>query len=216
MSNTELLKARNESFAASFSEGDLAPLPRLGMVIVACIDARVDPTKVFGLELGDAVVMRNNGGRVTPSIIDEITALSLLVARVTGQDAPEFHIALMQHTKCGAQQFAAPDFQAHIKERTGVDVSASAITDPESDLLVDVGRLRDAQNLHGGLTVSAMLYDIETGHVREVMEPRSLTDLRAQSANNPGLESALPATSTGLCKEALGRSRPARRWRERN
>ena len=56
MSNTELLKARNANFAASFSDGELAPLPRLGMVIVACIDARVDPTKVFGLELGDAVL----------------------------------------------------------------------------------------------------------------------------------------------------------------
>lgn len=183
MSNTELLKARNEGFAASFSDGDLAPLPRLGMVIVACIDARVNPTKVFGLELGDAVVMRNNGGRVTSTIIDEITALSFLVARVTGQDAPKFHITLMQHTKCGAQQFAAPDFQAHIKQQTGIDVSPSAITDPESDLLVDVGRLCDAQNLHGSLTVSAMLYDVETGLVSEVMGPQSLTSLRSERAD---------------------------------
>lgn len=183
MSNTEILKARNEVFAASFSQGDLVPLPKLSMVIVACIDARVDPTTVFGLELGDAVVMRNNGGRVTSAIIDEIAALSLLVARLTGQETPVFHIMLMQHTKCGALQFAAPDFQAHIKERTGIDVSASAITDPESDLLIDVGRLRDAPNLHGGLSVSAMLYDIETGQVREVMEPQSLADLRSDRAD---------------------------------
>lgn len=179
MSNTEILKARNELFAASFSQGDLVPLPKLSMVIVACIDARVDPATVFGLELGDAVVMRNNGGRVTPAIIDEITALSLLVARVTGQDAPTFHITLMQHTKCGAEQFAHPEFQARIKERTGIDVSASAITDPESDLLVDVGRLCEARNLHGGLTVSAMLYDIATGRVREIMGSQSLADLRS-------------------------------------
>ena len=182
MSNTDVLKARNEIFAASFSQGDLVPLPKLGMVIVACVDARVDPATVFGLELGDAVVMRNNGGRVTPAIIDEITALSLLVARVTDQDAPAFHITLMQHTKCGAQQFANPELQAHIKERTGIDVSASAITDPESDLLVDVGRLRDAPNLHGGLTVSAMLYDVETGQAREVIGPQSLADLRSHRA----------------------------------
>jgi carbonic anhydrase len=183
MSKTELLKTRNETFAASFSDGDLAPLPRLSMVIIACIDARVDPTKVFGLELGDAVVMRNNGGRVTSAIVDEITALSFLVARVTGQDSPAFHITLMQHTKCGAQQFAAPDFQAHIKQQTGVDVSPSAITDPESDLLVDVDRLCDAQNLHGSLTVSAMLYDVETGLVSEVMGPQSLAKLRSDRAD---------------------------------
>lgn len=183
MSNVDLLKARNLEFAETFAQGDLVPLPKLGMIIIACIDARVNPTKVFGLELGEAVVMRNNGGRITPAIIEEITALSLLVARVTGQDAPVFHIMLMQHTKCGAQQFAAPDFQIQIKERTGIDVSASAITDPESDLLLDIGRLRDASNLHGGLTVSAMLYDIETGLVREIAKTQSLAELRSKGAH---------------------------------
>ncbi|MEL6736095.1 MAG: carbonic anhydrase [Pseudomonadota bacterium] len=180
MSKTDVLKSRNEVFAASFSEGDLAPLPKLGIVILACIDARVNPTKVFGLELGDAVVMRNNGGRVTPAIIDEITALSFLVTRITGNEAPAFNIVLMQHTKCGAQQFAAPDFQAHLIDRTGVDVSLSAITDPENDLLVDVERLCAAQNLPNSLSVSAMLYDVDTGLVHEVMGPQSLANLRSQ------------------------------------
>ncbi len=183
MSNVDVLKTRNQDFAASFAQGDLVPLPKLGMIIVACIDARVDPTTVFGLELGDAVVLRNNGGRITPAIIDEITALSLLVGRVTGQDAPVFHIMLMQHTKCGAQQFAVPDFQAQIKERAGIDVSASAITDPKSDLMVDIARLRDAPNLHGGLTVSAMLYDIETGQAHEIATTQSLDELRANAAD---------------------------------
>jgi carbonic anhydrase len=182
MSNTELLKTRNESFASSFSEGDLTPLPKLGMVIVACIDARVDPTKVFELELGDAVVIRNNGGRVTTTLIDEVTALSFLIARVTGQNTPVFHITLMQHTKCGARQFAAPDFQTQIKQETGVDVSQSAITDPESDLMIDVDRLCSAENLHGGLTVSAILYDVETGLVNEIMGPQSLASLRSERA----------------------------------
>jgi carbonic anhydrase len=152
------------------------------MIIVACVDARVNPTKIFGLELGDAVVMRNNGGRVTPAILDEITALAMLVSRVTGQGEPVFHIALVQHTKCGAQQFADPAFQAAIMDRTGIDVSAAAITDPQNDLLVDIDRLRDAPNLHDGLTVSAMLYDIESGQVSEIMGPQALGDLRAQRA----------------------------------
>ncbi|MDW3222543.1 MAG: carbonic anhydrase [Paracoccaceae bacterium] len=182
MSNIDLLKTRNQNFAAGFTQGDLVALPKLGMIIVACADSRVDPTTVLGLDLGDAVIMRNNGGRITPAIIEEITALSLLVGRITDQDAPVFHIMLMQHTKCGAQHFAAPDFQAHIKESTGIDVSASAITDPESDLMVDMARLCDATNLHGGLTVSAMLYDVETGQVHEIAATQSLTELRANAA----------------------------------
>ncbi len=183
MSNIDVLKTRNQDFAAGFTQGDLVPLPKLGMIIVACIDARVDPTTVFGLELGDAVIMRNNGGRVTPATIEEITALSLLVGRVTSQDAPVFHVMLMQHTKCGAQQFAVPEFQADIEARTGIDVSMSAITDPESDLMVDIARLRDAPNLHGGLTVSAMLYDIETGQVREIAPTQSLAELRSNTGD---------------------------------
>lgn len=179
MSNTELLKIRNQAFADGFTQGDLVPLPKLGMIIIACVDARVNPTQVFGLELGDAVIMRNNGGRVTKAIIDEITALSFLVAKATGQDAPGIHIMLMQHTRCGAQQFAAPDFQAHIKEQTGIDVSGSAITDPESDLMVDIRRLRDAPNLKDNLTVSAMLYDVETGIAQEIAETQLLGDLRS-------------------------------------
>lgn len=181
MSNIDVLMDRNQSFAAGFDQGDLVPLPKLGMIIVACADSRVDPTTVLGLELGDAVVMRNNGGRITQAIIEEITALSQLVGRVTGQDAPVFHILVMQHTKCGAQQFAVPDFQAQIKERTGVDVSASAITDPEGDLIVDLTRLRDAPHLHDGLTVSAMLYDIETGKAQEIAPIQSLAALRADA-----------------------------------
>lgn len=183
MPNIDILMQRNQEFAATFDQEGLVPLPKLNMVIVACIDARVDPSTVFGLELGEAVVMRNNGGRVTPAVVDEITALSLLVARVTGQDAAAFHILLMQHTKCGAQQFADPGFQADIKARTGIDVSASAITDPESDLVVDLGRLRDAPNLHDGLTVSAMLYNIDTGTAAEIVGPQSLGDLRSQKAD---------------------------------
>lgn len=181
MSNIELLKVRNQVFADDFTQGDLVPLPKLGMVIIACVDARVDPSKAFGLELGDAVVMRNNGGRVTPAIIEEITALSFLVAKVTGQDAPGFHIMLMQHTKCGAQHFAAPDFQDQLMRQTGIDVSASAITNPEVDLMVDIGRLRDAPSLHNGLTVSAMLYDIESGVAHEIAETKSLAELRTNA-----------------------------------
>lgn len=184
MSQINLLKTRNQDFARNFAQSDLAPLPKLGMIIVACVDARVNPTTIFGLELGDAVIMRNNGGRVTPAIIEEITALSFLVSKATGQESPEFHILLMQHTKCGAQQFAAPDFQARIRKRTGIDVSASAITNQENDLMVDICRLRDAANLQDNLTVSAMLYNVETGMANEIVPIQLLADLRSKEANS--------------------------------
>jgi carbonic anhydrase len=145
---------------------------------LTCIDARVDPAHVLGLELGDAVVFRNNGGRLTPAFIDEVTSLAALVAKMTGAAEASFRIVLMEHTKCGAQAFADPEFRAHLQDRTKVDVSSNAITNQEENLIEDVNRLRDAPYLPSSISVAAMLYDVETGLVREILPDRTLADLR--------------------------------------
>ena len=67
---TPLLK-RNEQFASTYTPGPLGP-PAAQVVIVTCLDHRVDPAIVLGLQLSDAVVIRNTGGRVTPAVIDDI------------------------------------------------------------------------------------------------------------------------------------------------
>ncbi len=73
MADVETLIERNRDFARSFNQGDLAIRPRVSTLVVTCLDARVDPAHFFGLELGDAVVMRNIGGRVTDEIIEHIS-----------------------------------------------------------------------------------------------------------------------------------------------
>ena len=177
---------RNRSFALSFDAAGLPALPKLGTLILTCVDARVDPAHILGLRLGDAVVFRNNGGRVTPSFIDEVAALAILVAHRTGADEAAFSIVLMQHTQCGAKAFADPALQAQIKARADVDVSPSAIVDPASDLLTDIERLRRADKLPGSVRVAAMLYDVETGGVAEVAPERSLADLRVPPTRTAG------------------------------
>lgn len=179
MSNIEILKSRNDAFAENFTQGDMPALPKMGTLILTCIDARVDPAHVLGLELGDAVVFRNNGGRVTRAFIDEVSALAALVAKMTGAEEADFEIILMEHTKCGAQAFADPEFRAQLMERINIDVSANAITNQEDDLLADVERLRDAPHLPGSITVAAMLYDVEQGLIREVAPARALSELRS-------------------------------------
>ena len=82
MPNMQVLLERNQHFASIFNQGNLPFLPRLSMLIVTCLDARVDPAHFLGLELGDAVVMRSIGGRVTDEIIEHIAimrALSVVV-----------------------------------------------------------------------------------------------------------------------------------------
>ncbi len=78
MADVHTLIDRNLEFANNFKQGDLGILPRLSTLIVTCLDARVDPAHLFGLELGDAVVMRNIGGRVTDGQVRETVAPSSL------------------------------------------------------------------------------------------------------------------------------------------
>lgn len=88
MPSTTTLLNRNRQFAGNFASADLPILPKLRTVILTCADARVDPAHIFGLELGDAVVIRNNGGRVTPAVVEEIAALSFIVAQMEGGERP--------------------------------------------------------------------------------------------------------------------------------
>jgi len=53
-----------------------------GLAIVTCRDSRIDPLAVFGLEPGDAKILRNAGARVTD---DGLRSLALAVAEVTGR-----------------------------------------------------------------------------------------------------------------------------------
>lgn len=179
MSENSVLYERNRLFAEDFAASELPVLPKLNTLVLTCIDARVDPAHVLGLELGDAVVLRNNGGRVTRSVIEEIATLSMMVAKLTQDDTPAFNVVLMQHTQCGAQNFANPDFQDALKDKLGIDVSSYAITDQPTDLKTDIARLRDAPEIPGTLVVSALLYDVKSGLVREITGPAKLSDLRA-------------------------------------
>lgn len=174
MSSIKTLLDRNRQFASKFTEADLPIIPKLRTVLLTCIDARVDPAHVFGLELGDAVVMRNNGGRVTPNVVDEIATIAFMSAMMDGGEPKPFELVIMQHTECGAERFSNPDFQHKLKALRGVDVSSLAITDHEQSLVEDIERLRSAPEVPGYIIVSGFIYDVQLGSVREVIAPAAL------------------------------------------
>ncbi|WP_420333920.1 carbonic anhydrase [Roseibium sp.] len=178
MNANSLLLERNHQFVERFEAADLPIFPVLNTLVLTCIDARVDPAHILGLELGDAVIVRNNGGRVTRAAIEEIATLAFMVGKMTQNPEPEFNVVLMQHTQCGAETFANTDFQTALKDALGIDVSESAIFDQETDLMRDIDRLAESPVIPGSLTVSALLYDVKTGRVREIGAPRKLAELR--------------------------------------
>jgi len=179
MSIHDDLMARNLRFAADFDRGDMPMLPQLRTLILTCADARVDPAHFFGLELGEAIVIRNNGGRVTRAVIDEIVTLTVMVSAATNGQESAFNVVLVQHTNCGAQRLADPQLQGMLQHKFGIDVSEYAITDQATDLMKDIGRLADTPEVPNDMTVSAMLYDVATGAVREVAPVKRLAEYRA-------------------------------------
>jgi len=124
------------------------------------MDHRVDPAGALGLELGDAMVLRNAGGRVTPAVLDELGVLEK-VAEKRGGSLAELELVLMQHTECGAA-LVAPEVPADPAERVRLDIEALA-ADP---------RVPDS------LAVTGLVYETATGRVEQV-EKRSR--LRAQA-----------------------------------
>lgn len=179
MSSTTVFLDRNRQFASHFAAANLPGLPRLRTVVLTCADPRVDPAHILGLELGEAAVIRNNGGRVTEAVVEEIAMLAFMVAKIDGPEPRPWELVLMQHTQCVAERFADPDLQRTLREHIGVDVSSLAIPDHEQSLREDVERLRSAANVPGYIVVSGYLYDVQHGHVREVVAPAALASSRS-------------------------------------
>jgi carbonic anhydrase len=168
---------RNEQFAGTYAPGPLG-LPAAQVLIVACLDHRVDPAIVLGLRLGDAPVIRNAGGRVTPAVVDDLAFLAFLAGELSGgQDARDtlFEVAVVHHTQCGTGFLADPAFRHRAAEATGLSeaaLEASAVTDPHVTVAADVERLLASPLLSPKVSVSGHVYDIATGRVTTVADAR--------------------------------------------
>jgi carbonic anhydrase len=173
---TPLLK-RNEQFARTFAPVPLA-MPAAQVIIVTCLDHRVAPEITLGLKLGDAPVIRNAGGRVTQSIIEEIAYLAFLAKRISGGQLPDdvrVEVAVIHHTQCGTGFLADPGYRRGAFEVTGVDeatLEASAVDDPHTTVKADVERLLASPLLPPRMGVSGHVYDVETGRVTTVVDAR--------------------------------------------
>ncbi|WP_328524496.1 carbonic anhydrase [Kribbella sp. NBC_00359] len=169
------LLERNAEFARTYSPAALG-LPAVPVVVVTCLDHRIDPALALGLELGDAPVIRNAGGRVTPAVIDDIAYLAFLAEQLRGGPVETlFEVAVIHHTQCGTAFLADPEFRRRAAEATGlseVALEASAVADPQITVKADVERLLDSPALSPKVSVSGHVYDITTGRVATTVEPR--------------------------------------------
>ncbi len=169
MSDLELLLDRNRLRQAHFEFGNLGIPPRLSTMILTCVDTRVDPAHLFGLEPGDALILRNTGGRVTSGVLFDLAVLTTLSRNWPG-DA-ELELIVIHHTDCGMQRLTNPDVQSRIASGLGVpvgEVAALAITDPTASVRHDVELIRGASDSPRDTTVTGLVYDVTTGTLTRV------------------------------------------------
>jgi carbonic anhydrase len=173
---TPLLE-RNEQFAATYTLAGLG-LPTAQVIVVTCLDHRIDPALILGLQLGDAPVIRNAGGRVTPAVIDDVAFLGLLTEQLSGGPGALdtlFEVAVIYHTQCRTGFLADPGFRHQAAEATGLSetaLEASAVADPHITIKADVERLRTSPLLSPKVSVSGHVYDIATGRITTVLDAR--------------------------------------------
>ena len=162
MSVTDELLRNAENYAAAFDRGDLPLPPAKKVAVVACMDARLLPAKVLGLEEGDAHVIRNAGGVVTD---DEIRSLAIS-QRLLGTE----EIILIHHTDCGMLTFTDDAFRQSVQEETGIKPpwAAEAFDDLEADVRQSIARIRASPFIPRTDSVRGFIYEVETGRLREV------------------------------------------------
>jgi carbonic anhydrase len=162
MTVTDELLRNAEQYAAGFDKGELPLPPAKQVAVVACMDARLIPTKVLGLEEGDAHVIRNAGGVVTD---DEIRSLAISQRLLGTQE-----IILIHHTDCGMLTFTDDEFKRSVQDDTGIkpEWAAEAFDDLDEDVRQSIARIQASPFIPNKDSIRGFVYEVETGRLREV------------------------------------------------
>jgi carbonic anhydrase len=183
MSNLDALLQRNQEFAGrQTAAGTLMPslvgaMPNVKAIIIGCADMRVDPAHVLGTKPGEAVVLRNIGGRFTPGVLEQLALLGR-IGQIAGKvpgGGEEFHVIILQHTDCGMTRLAGdPAMLAHYFQIQEGQLGAKAVSDPRAAVAADVAALRAIPALPAAWLISGLVYDVATALVEVVVPPAPL------------------------------------------
>lgn len=171
MASIDPLLRRNEDFAAGGAYQGVSIVAKHPVYVITCLDPRTDPSAFLELELGDAMVVRNAGGRVSPDVLKDLAYICYLFNTLV-PGGPRFEVAVVHHTQCGTRLLAEETFRRGFAELIGGDeaaLAAEAVTDPEQTVRFDVELLRSATVLPDTITVSGHVYNVSTGLVRTIV-----------------------------------------------
>jgi carbonic anhydrase len=171
------LTARNADFAQHDFVRGASMMPALNTMVIGCADPRVDPAHVLGLANGDALVIRNIGGRYTPATLQTMATLRMIAQVEGAAPGPGFHLIVLQHTDCGITRLDGhPELLATTFGIDEAEVPAKAVNDPRAAVAVDVAAIKDNPFLPADFIVSGLVYDVHTGLIETVVAPSPLRE----------------------------------------
>ena len=176
MTEPKDLIERNAAFAADGFSADLTINPSGNLMVIGCVDPRVDPGHVLGLDNGEAAIIRNVGGRITPATLRTMALLGKVGAANAETHRPgDWNLVILHHTDCGMTDLAPfPDLLAEYFEIPAAELDAKSVSDPVGSVQVDVEVIK--KNIHASAyLVTGLVYDVETGRVQTVVPPTLLS-----------------------------------------
>lgn len=158
MDDFEDLLAANRDYAASFELSGFDGIARAGVAIVTCMDSRIDPLRLIGLQPGDAKIFRNPGGRVTPQALEAL----VLGVHLLNVD----RILVIPHTRCAMASSTEAELRERVGKSAGQDASWQSfhvIEDQRAALAEDIARVRSHPLIPDTVRLGGFLYDVDTG-----------------------------------------------------
>jgi carbonic anhydrase len=156
MPEIDRLLAANKAHAATVDDNQASARPTRMLAVVTCMDARIDVFAALGLQLGEAHVIRNAGGRVTDDVLRSLA----LSSHVLGVDT----VVVMQHTQCGLAGVSDEE----LRERTGANLGFFPIDDHAEALREDIQTLIDTPYLEPIKVIAGFVYDVVSGEITDV------------------------------------------------
>lgn len=150
----------NAAYARALAQSDLPAAPRKRLVVVACMDARIDVHRILGLQPGDAHVIRNAGGSVTEDVLRSVV--------VSQHALGTRELVLIHHTDCGMLGLDEEELKRWIEQQTGTapDFMLGAFSNLEENLRRSVERIEKSPFLRFE-TVRGFIYDVNSGALHE-------------------------------------------------
>jgi len=158
------LLVANRSYAETFDLAGFDGVAHAGVAMVTCMDSRIDPLRMIGLQPGDAKILRNPGGRITePALVALVLGVHLLQVR---------RVLIVPHTRCAMATSTEQELRRRVSESAGQDATwthLGAVPDQEAALFEDVARVRSHPLIPDSVRVGGFLYDVDTGLLRQLV-----------------------------------------------